>query len=372
MTRAATMNVAFRADASLDIGIGHVMRCLTLADALRERGANCHFICREPPGHLTDLIRKRGFSVHALSYCKPLERPKDEIAASQPAHVHWLGSDWQTDARQTGAILAELQPDWLVVDHYALDARWERAMKGDYKKLLVIDDLADRVHECDILLDQNWFGDATPNRYREYVPENCVLLLGPCYALLKSEYALLRSLMPPRDGIVKRILVFMGGSDPTNETGKVMDALAHPDLGHLVVDVVIGVNHPDPEGVAKQISKRPDTHLYGSQASLAGWMVRADLMISAGGYTSWERMCLGLPAIVISIADNQTSTNNSMSESGYIDFLGEKEIVTSEIIVSSVRRCMDDPARLKKMSDMGQKLVQGNGLELVCRHLWTS
>lgn len=370
------MKVVFRSDASLQIGTGHVMRCLTLADALKAQGAKCHFISREHPGHLFDLIRQRGFEVNCLPTpvrqtqaafkIIDVSRQSTEIV---PAHAEWLGCDWQTDAVQTAAILAAIQPDWLVTDHYALAQPWEAALKPHYKKLMVIDDLADRAHVCDLLLDQNWFGDCTTKRYSGLVPPHCTCDLGPEYALLKPEYADLRAAMAPRDGAVRRVLVFLGGSDPTNQTGRVLAALTQPGLAHLLVDVVIGQNHPDAAGVAGQAAVRPGTTLHQHVPTLASLMVNADLMIGGGGATTWERMCLGLPAIVISVAANQTITNVALMNAGYILFLGEVSAVSFENIVDAVQLCLENPATLKAQSSFGQKLVPGIGAQIVGKQL---
>lgn len=357
------MRVVFRADASLQIGIGHVMRCLTLADELRSRGAECHFICREHPGNLIGLIQGRGFAAAAMPAGAADFRSGDVMATP---HAHWLGCDWQIDAEQTLDVVRAIKPDWLVVDHYAIDSRWEEKLRPQARRILIIDDLADRRHLCDFLLDQNWFGADMSRRYQGLVSDHCVSMLGPGYALLKPEYATLRNLMPSRDGEVRRVLVFMGGSDPTNETGKVMDALAQPGLEHLVVDVVLGVNHPDPGSMASKAEARLATYLHSGLPSLAGLMARADLMISAGGSTSWERMCLGLPAIVISIAENQTTTSKAMMEAGYIDFLGDRSEVEFQMIAAAVRRCLAEPPRLRRMSRKSQELVSGSGAERVC------
>jgi UDP-2,4-diacetamido-2,4,6-trideoxy-beta-L-altropyranose hydrolase len=278
------MKIAFRTDASLQIGSGHVMRCLTLADVLTANGASCRFICREHPGHLLELIRQRGHE----AICLPATIPSgsmEEVVAEEPklAHASWLGTDWRNDAAQTLTALQGELTEWLVIDHYALDACWEHVLRPACRKMMVIDDLADRAHDCDLLLDQNWFGDETEKRYSNWVTESCKCLLGPEYALLNPEYAQLRVLMPPRDGIVRRVLVFLGGSDPSNQTGKVLGALMRQSLEKLAVDVVLGVNHPDPKAISAQVADRPATVLYQDLPSLAGLMARADLMIGAGG-----------------------------------------------------------------------------------------
>lgn len=362
------MQIAFRTDASLLIGSGHVMRCLTLADALRARGAQCHFISRAHPGHLLELIRQRGHTVTALQVGQ-FSLKTEHDSAPQLAHASWLGCDWQTDAHETLAILAELQSDWLVVDHYALDQRWELALRPYYKKLMIIDDLADRPHRCDLLLDQNWFDDKTTTRYTHLVPPNCQCFLGPEYAILRPEYAQLRATLPPRDGTVRRVLVFLGGSDPSNQTAKVLNALSQPGLSHLQVDVVLGQNNPNAHGIASQAAARTGTTLHKGLPTLAPLMASADLMISAGGSTTWERMCLGLPAIVISIADNQTSTNLALMNAGYIEFLGEMDKVTVNTITESVQCCLVNPDALKAQSRLGQQLVAGDGAATISQQL---
>lgn len=375
-----TLQIAFRTDASLQMGSGHVMRCLTLADALRAQGAQCHFISRPHPGHLMEVIRQRGYMVNSL--VAPVQQAQTGIKngsatgqerqsnqLQEPVHAAWLGGTWQADAQETAAVLARLQPNWLVVDHYALDQRWEEALAAHYGHLLVIDDLADRHHHCDLLLDQNWFGDITPTRYRNLVPPHCKCYLGPEYALLKPEYAQLRATMPPRDGTVRRVLVFLGGSDPCNQSAKVLTALMQPSFAHLQVNMVLGQNHPDAEGVAAQAATRPGTTVHQGLPTLAPLMARADLMISAGGSTTWERMCLGLPAIVISVAANQTPTNIALMNAGYIDFLGVMNDVNASNIAAAVTRCLQNLAALKTQSSLCQRLVTGDGVQIICQQL---
>lgn len=172
----------FRTDASYEIGTGHVMRCLTLARALRERGAECRFVCRAHPGYLLGRIREQGFEAFALPCASGECAQPGQAAESALAHAEWLGTDWRTDAEFTRAALGETIADWLVVDHYALDARWKTALRPHCRKLLVIDDLADREHHCDLLLDQNLVADIE-HRYDSKLPEHCGrIILGPQYA----------------------------------------------------------------------------------------------------------------------------------------------------------------------------------------------
>ncbi|MGD9710315.1 MAG: UDP-2,4-diacetamido-2,4,6-trideoxy-beta-L-altropyranose hydrolase, partial [Halothiobacillaceae bacterium] len=244
MMASRTMSVAFRVDASLDIGTGHVMRCLTLADALAAGGAECRFICREHPGHLIEHIRGKGYRVDALPVGASLLAINGEGRPTEsPPHAHWLGCRWETDAAETRAILCQDKPDWLVVDHYALDARWEKALKGSYKKLMVIDDLADRPHACDLLLDQNLGRE--PGDYEALVSAHCRRLIGPQYALLRPEFAALReySLQRRRRPEPRRLLITMGGMDQPNATGKVLEALKTCPLpSDCQITVVMGAS----------------------------------------------------------------------------------------------------------------------------------
>jgi UDP-2,4-diacetamido-2,4,6-trideoxy-beta-L-altropyranose hydrolase len=352
------MRVFFRVDASTEIGTGHVMRCLTLADALLKRGAHCSFLCREHLGNLVDLIRGRGHEVYALPLSAQAVAGPEQGTSGYAA---WLGADWATDVQQTLAAINGRIADWLVVDHYAVDARWEKQIRTFCRNLLVIDDLADRPHDCDLLLDQNWLGSEPDLRYERLIPSHGRKLLGPQHALLSPEYAQLRALASERDGIIRRVLVFMGGADPSNQTSKVLEALAHPALSSLVVDVVIGVSHPDPAKVQKSVAGRPGTILYQGVPSLAALMVHADLMIGAGGTTTWERMCLGLPAIVIGIAQNQKDICAALMAAEYIRFLGEMGSVTASDILMAVQACQNDRTTMQNQSRLCRNLVTGNG-----------
>jgi UDP-2,4-diacetamido-2,4,6-trideoxy-beta-L-altropyranose hydrolase len=358
--------VAIRVDASITIGTGHVVRCLTLAEMLRTRGVSCHFISREHPGHMINAIRQHGFQIIALPEGDSALLMTSAVDVPLPAHADWLGCDWRLDADQTLHAVQSIKPDLLVIDHYAIDSRWEEVLRPHVRRLMVIDDLADRKHLCDFLLDQNWFGDDISRRYEGLVSDYCVSMLGPGYALLKPEYLILRNLMQPRDGEVRRVLVFMGGSDSTNETSKAIEALSHPDLMHLLVDVVIGANHPDQLGIASKAEARHGTYLHIGLPSLAGPMMRADLMVGGGGATTWERMCLGLPAIVICMADNQVEINRALSRAGYIELLGCKDNVDVKRISEVVSAFIKSREVLITMSTRSHELVSGDGASKVC------
>ena len=363
------MKIAFRVDASERIGSGHVMRCLTLADALTARGVDCHFICRDLPGNMIGTIGQRGYKVVILEAGPEDGENSYTGTTNDTGYQTWLGTRPELDAAACRSFLRQSTPDWLVVDHYALDAHWETDVKRYCGRLLVLDDLANRRHDCHLLLDQNWFGSKTASRYQGLVPEDCTCLLGPEYAMLRPEYAQLRRMMPPRDGIIRRVLIFLGGSDPTDQTGKVLDVLSQPEFQHLALDVVLGANHPSPDNIKSMADSRNFTTLHQCTSAFAGLMVRADLMIGAGGGTTWERMCLGLPSIVISIAENQLPVALSLMEEEYIHFLGSIEEIEGSDIARAVRYLMSNPDYAKKLSQRGQRLVQGGGCQLICNRI---
>lgn len=351
------MNAAFRVDASNDIGVGHVSRCLTLAQGLRSRGVASRFICREHVGHLMPLLQDAGMSVAAL--------PTLVLngMADGGTYASWLGATQSEDASQTIAALRRTQPEWLVVDHYGLDAHWEHALRPHAHRLAVIDDLADRAHDCDLLLDQNQaVNDA---RYAGLVDPDCKVLLGPRYALLREEYAQYRRFGRRRDERIERVFVFFGGSDPDNLTGKALEALSGARMRHLMVDVVVGVNYQHHEQLRGQVASRPGTAIHGPRLHLADLMDQADLAIGAAGTTTWERMCIGLPSLVVSIAANQRPAAEALAQAGLIRYLGRAEDVGVAELTTALERVIDGLEDLFQQSLHCALTVDGLGARRV-------
>lgn len=368
------MNIVFRADASLQMGTGHVMRCLTLADALKAKGAACHFICREHPGNLIEHIRSRGYSIYTLTSAhavpdlgtNSLARPEH----THLAHAHWLGVSQHQDADECALILDELQPYWLIVDHYALDARWQAALKPYYRKLMVIDDLADRSHLCDLLLDQT-FGRSADD-YKPWVPTGCTVLCGSQYALLRPDFAALRqySLKRRENLEFEHLLITMGGVDRDNATGMVLEALKGCTLpARCHITVVMGVSAPWLAETRQQAEQLPwPTEVRVNVSDMAQLMADSDLAIGAAGSTSWERCCLGLPTVLVVLADNQQQIAQSLKRMGAVDVLqGPQQIaeslprVLTALILSSAHRAA--------MSQAACGIADGNGVVTVIQHL---
>jgi UDP-2,4-diacetamido-2,4,6-trideoxy-beta-L-altropyranose hydrolase len=293
------LKVAFRADASAAIGTGHAMRCRALEEALAARGG----------------------------------------AAVAPGEAC----------------------DWLVVDNYSLDEKWERAQRPLAAKIAAIDDLADRRHDCELLLDQNYFPNAA-RRYDGLVPERCRKLLGPRFALLRGEFAEQRKSLGEREGRVRRVLVSFGGVDAGNETARVIALLK--DLG-VAVDVVVGEANPHAEALARQCAEAG--FAFHRQASnMAELMASADLAIGAGGSSTWERCCLGLPTLQVAIAANQVALSQALALEGVVTYLG------ASVTAAAIRDALSSPAKLRAQSRRMMALVDGEGAKRVAAALFAS
>jgi len=303
--------VAIRADASIQIGSGHVMRCLTLANKLKQTGAEIVFICRDFSGNLIEFIQSQGFVVLTLSQSNQNDLLSQDHSSLK--HALWLGGSQQADARQTIDQLDGLKVDWMIVDHYALDFEWETLLQPYYENLFVIDDLADRAHIATILLDQNL--GRTIQDYQHLIQPCCQCLLGADYALLREEFLAWReiSLQHKSAPTLNSILVNLGGVDADNVTGEVIEVLANTQVpGLQQVQVVMGNNAPHIELVKQQIeqlNRSNQVHvifnLLTGVNNMAQLMAESDFAIGAAGSTTWERCCLGLPSIMIVIAENQ-------------------------------------------------------------------
>lgn len=309
-------HIVFRADSGYEIGSGHLMRCLTLADGLRSNGAEAVFVTREHRGHIIQAINDRGYQAVVLS--GNTGEPYGDHSA-QPSHARWLEADWRKDAAATRAVLEDTGADWLVVDHYALDLAWQQEALPEGVLLMVLDDLADRPHLADVLLDQNTgrqVGD-----YAGLVPKDCELRIGPAHALLRPEFALLQPEALGRRETMTRletVLITLGGIDKDNVTGRVLDALAKiPTAQGLRITVVLGGSAPHLETVRARAAAIPmHINVVAGVSDMAQRMLCADLCIGAAGSTAWERCALGLPTLQVVLADNQLDASRSMVAQG--------------------------------------------------------
>lgn len=344
------MKVLIRVDSSFKIGSGHLMRCLTLAERYRVEGNNVVFVSRDLVGNMSSLVRKKGFKLFTLPMANG---PHDLIG-----YAKWLAVTQEQDAAETIEVIGNVgKVGRLVIDSYAIDCIWEKKLRPYVDEIMVIDDLANRQHDCDILLDQNLYLNKEI-RYEGLVPRHCRLLLGPKHALLREEFYRIRKSMRIRDGQLRNILVFYGGVDATDETGKAIQALQNlRDAGVLhdvQVTLVVGASNERKEDIAYHCKQAGFRYLC-QVSNMAELMAEADLMLGAGGSTTWERCFLRLPAIVTAIADNQVQICEDCAKEGLIFYLGYWDKVRQEDICKAINTLMVSsqlPSMQRKMSQL--------------------
>ncbi|WP_297568621.1 UDP-2,4-diacetamido-2,4,6-trideoxy-beta-L-altropyranose hydrolase [uncultured Anaerovibrio sp.] len=343
------MYILIRVDSSTLIGSGHLMRCLTLAERHRQNGDEVTFICRDLAGNLSGLVQDNGFKLVVL--------PRSNCDKILTGYEKWLTVSQEQDAADVVKIIQQLgKVNRVVIDSYAIDEKWEKIVRPYTDELFVIDDLANRKHDCDILLDQNFYLNKE-ERYKELVPEQCKLLLGPEHALLREEFYLAKEKMKPRDGKLHNILVFYGGADATNETSKAIEALSllksNGELQNVNITVVVGGSNLRNESISNHCLKEDFKYLCQVN-NMAELMAEADLMLGAGGTTTWERCFLSLPAIVTAVAENQFHICDDCATAGIIHYLGQWNKVTIYDICEAVRKFTNSEMSISMQKKMSQ------------------
>ena len=320
------MRIAFRVDASNNIGYGHFMRCMTLADSLASECFQIMFLCRQLPLHFQKMISNKGYDFSLLTNAQVDDR-LDDLQFS-----HWLGVSQYQDAINSIQSLGDGILDFIVIDHYGIDYRWETFLRKKARMVLVIDDLADRRHDCDVLIDQNLYDDMD-HRYKNLVPSACRLFLGPKFAFLRPEFHEQRKKLKPRDGKVRNILVYFGGVDNANNTLLAIEALmnvGYEKLLHeeLKIIVVIGKKHPALAEI-KSICIKHNFICHIQTQKMAELMSKADLAIGAGGISTFERLYLRLPSILKVTESNQLLPLTYMNSIGLFELYPNQKILES-------------------------------------------
>ncbi len=350
------MRFAFRVDSSPKIGMGHLMRCLTLAIGLRDAGFECYFICRDFEGNGVHHIIEKGFDVEFLS------------TSGIELDETWLGVPFQQDASETIKVITKNLADWLVVDHYDIDQRWESIVRKEFSssKVLVIDDLVNRPHDCDILVDQT-FGRSA-EEYKALVPDNSVFCLGTDHALLRAGFKELRE-RKSNDDIIKtpHILVTLGGGNSSLPLQIIGRALK--DVAHKHIFSVTAITAGTADNLLIDYHALPlDVELIDFSKNIEVEMAKADFVIGAGGGTSWERCCMGLPTVVLTIADNQIEIAKILSEQR----AGISVATNAEEIASATEMLISNRELLFEMSENASRLCDGNGVTRVVQEIIAS
>lgn len=361
------LNIAFRADSSYLMGTGHIMRCLTLAHAIHKQApASIYFFTRKAKGNINKLIVDSGFKLVEM-------QPPISVKGTMLAHSTWLGATQEKDAEEFLQLTAKLAItcfDYLIIDHYGIDQIWQKKVNNHTKKTVVIDDLGDRIHQCDYLLDQTY--NCPNNKYDSLVPEQCQLMLGTSFALLRDEFQSATDISPSRTK--NNILIMFGGTDPDNLTLKALQQLCIRNDLHKIT-IIIGSSAQHLESVINYVNHQKYNHntlfeLHINPSNIAQLMRDSTLAIGAAGTTSWERCAAGLPSVVIIQAENQKQIALELTKLKVISSLEVKQIQSS--LNQQVTTWLNDPVRYQMAIEQGNKICDGYGAFRVVRRILSS
>ncbi|ETT41088.1 GCN5-like N-acetyltransferase [Paenibacillus sp. FSL R5-192] len=346
------MKFFIRADASEQLGIGHVMRCLALSEELIKHDYEVIFICKEANPLITRLIREKGCDLLLI------DTPIFIDGEHESEHVvQLIINGYHVE-----------QEDWLIVDHYSLDITFEQNLRKVFANIMVVDDLADRSHDCDILLDTS-SNVSKRDTYDRLIPSSAIQLLGPEYTLLRGEFIEKRETLNPQDERgINNIFVCFGGTDPTNETIKTIKALQPIMNENIQVNIVLGKPNLRIEQWMTR-NKSEYMELFIQPDSIAAIMSSSDLAICAGGGMTWERYCLGLPGLVIAVAENQLELAQQGQLLGIDKYIGQSESVQEQDITQIFMQTINHGEWLKEARNKAMALIDGKGASRVVKLL---
>lgn len=376
------MKVAIRVDASQSIGIGHLQRCMALADALVHLGASVHVLTRNFDGVSCQLLKNSTLQITWL------EKPSKSFfhARNQESCplADWAGLDWEEDAAECISALADVNYDWVIVDHYALDALWHcNIVEHIRSKILIIDDLGDRKLNGDILLDQNLSSDYL-KKYQGKLPseehKKIKFLTGPRYALLSKTYATKGNKYQFNEG-VRSIGIFMGGGDIFSASSKVLGICREMAGFTGLIEIATVSTNPNLAELMESADKWPDTNILIDQPNLASFFSKHDLQIGAGGGASWERCSAGAPSIAVILSDNQNMVIPALEELGAVvsaKLADVNGIVSSnqeskmevQLLDNVLVNLINDPSKRRHLHETALGIVDGRGAQRVALHMF--
>jgi len=339
-------NLFVRADGPFEIGTGHITRCIAIAEELKNSFTKIIFLTKKSTGDLIDVIEKSGFEVKILdSQTKQLIEDK---------------YDFNNEIKIITTLLTQYESNlnFLLIDHFGIDTNYESPLRKIFKKIFVIDDLANRKHDCDLLIDQNYYKDIN-KRYSGLVPKNSITLLGPEYVILRSEFHNSQKVKYQKNILPKKIFVSYGGSDPTNESKKVLDAICSLKSRQFDVTVIAGIHNQNFEKLKKQFAEMKNIKIFLRVDNFSELLSSSELCFGAGGTTTWERLYLGIPSIVTIISPDQKESVEFLSSLGHIINLGLAKDVTVKTYADAIMNI--DSEILCNISLKNQKLIDGNG-----------
>lgn len=351
------LKVVIRSDASSYIGSGHIMRCLVLADRLKLDGHDVLFATRPQNGDLVTFIKQRGFSIYEL------QQPAAWLVPNSTAdYAAWLQVTEYDDAQECATAFDS--PDLVITDHYGIGAQWHKVVKKAYNcKIIAIDDLV-REHAADLIIDQTLLRE--PSEYH-FLNSKAVVLTGTEYAIINTHFSHRHSsqLIAPNTLLnTPHLLLSMGGIDAPNATLHVLDVLKK-SVNPPITTVLLSPKAPHYKCVKEFAVKHSAwlTHI-DFVDDMATLMCEHDIAIGAPGSTSWERACVGLPSIVIALADNQQTICKNL------ETVGAAICVDLEAISKNLMKAYEQLiADYSKMRTINLQLCDGQGVKRIMKHI---
>ena len=343
--------IFIRVDSGQKIGYGHLIRCMALGDKLKK---NWHviFVTSNIKGNITSIV-KNNFQVIQL----------------KTAYGDLSKVIIKDDAIETVQTIKKFgnKNSFLIVDNYKLSQRWESIVKPYVKRLIVIDDLMNRKHNCDLIIDQN-LHTRMNSLYTKSIPKNCTKLLGPYYAILRNQFITQRKYAKIRSLPIKNILISFGGSDNENYTLHALASLKKLN-SDVNVNVVIGTANMNKKTIKNFCKKNLNFNYFEQVENMAKLMKIADLCIGSSGTTTWERCCLGLPAIVAVASNDQKDIANAVSNNKCIINLGKIKKSDNVNYVRLMKNLKN--SELQNMSRNCMKLVDGKGAARISKYIFS-
>jgi UDP-2,4-diacetamido-2,4,6-trideoxy-beta-L-altropyranose hydrolase len=334
------------------------MRCLVLADALARLQWHSVFVCRDDPYLFSTKVPL------SISILKLPGQVSDGFDAGN--YDTWLGTTADADAAETRSLLSSqgLHPDAFVIDHYGVDYSWEKLVRTYYPSsiFVALDDLANRMHDCDILLDQNFSSD--PSRYQRWIPKQTLTLLGPHYALLRNEFAQARPNALPVANSVSKMLLTLGGADPTGQTLRLCKILRER-FAQIKVTIVSGPANPLWPAISEFCGNSQNLSAMRTTQNMSQLLIDTDLVIGAGGTSTWERFCVGAPSLCLAVADNQVEIAKGLHEGKFHFYVGRDSAVSDDAIASALQNLADDYSLRFTYRQNSMALVDGLGADRV-------
>jgi UDP-2,4-diacetamido-2,4,6-trideoxy-beta-L-altropyranose hydrolase len=337
-------SLLIRADAGVNMGTGHAMRCLALAQAWQDSDGQCVFVMAESTSAVERRLKAEGIEVEILT----------------------AGAGSADDAIQTAYIAGQQNADWIVIDGYQFDSAYQAALRtAEFKSLLIDDNFRAGPYHADIILNQNFHARSTSYANCD---SSTRLLLGSRYILLRKEFRPWRNWQREIPASGRKILVTMGGSDPNNLTAKAVDAIRKLSIPNLETVVLLGGSNPHLCAVERSVQNN-STRVIIDAANVPELMAWADVAVSGAGTTLWEMCFLGLPGILLVLAENQEDAAATAGKKGIAWNLGNATDVGVSTLAEKLAALLDSGSSRTSQSEVGRKLVDGRGAERVVAFL---